>query len=262
MGFMDEPVPQTGSEGAAAPPDTGTEGAVAPSPTDAPSGAPTQVVDAPSYIDTEAMGGHLVKVKIDGSDVEMPLNEALQGVMRQQDYTRKTQEVAETRRRLAQAQNLVDALDNDPVGTLKQLTDIYGLDPTEGFQPAEVDPIQQQLRSQEAAIAEMRQAAVRQQITAEVESLKAQYGEFDVQSTASFAMEHGMTLTNAYKAMNYDSLKNNQGPSLADQNRERARQAQNVEGGARPQNGVVQPKGQKVNSFRDAWFAAKSEHNI
>lgn len=262
MGFMDEPVPQTGSEGAATPPDLGTEGTPAPpAPTDAPD-APVPVADAPTYIDTEAMGSHLVKVKIDGSEVEMPLNDALQGVMRQQDYTRKTQEVAETRRRLAQAQNLVDALDNDPVGTLKQLTDIYGLDPSEGFQPAEVDPIQQQLRSQEAAIAEMRQAAVRQQITAEVESLKAQYGEFDVQSTAGYAMEHGMTLTNAYKAMNFDNLRNTQGPSLADQNRERARQAQNVEGGARPQNGVVRPKGQKVNSFRDAWFAAKSEHNI
>lgn len=263
MGFMDNPVPSAGDPGAATPPADVSDGTGAPAPPATDSAeAPAPAVEK-QYVDTATMGGHLVKVTVDGSEVEMPLSEALQGVMRQQDYTRKTQEVADIRRRAGQAMSLVDALEADPVGTLKQLTDIYEIDPTNGFQAAEPDPVQQKLREQERAINEMRQQSVQQQISTEVAALKQQYGEFDVRSVADYAVQNNMTLTNAYKAMNFDAVRSNtQNKTVAEQNRERALSAQSVEGGAGPQRGVVKTAPKKINSFRDAWFAAKAEHNI
>lgn len=264
MGFLDQPVPSTGDPGSATPP-ASTEGTPAPPVTDAPATdtGPAPVVDK-QYIDTSAMGSHLVKVTVDGAEVEMPLNDALQGVMRQQDYTRKTQEVADIRRRAGQAISLVDALEADPVGTLKQLANVYEIDPENGFQAAEPDPVQQQLRQQERAIYEMRQQAVSQQINAEVAALKQQYGEFDVRPVAEYAYNNGMRLTDAYKAMNFDSVRSQTPPAqtTAQQNRERALAAQTVEGGASTQRGAVTTAPKKISSFRDAWFAAKNEHGL
>lgn len=45
-----------------------------------------------------------VTAKIDGEEQEIPLSEAMQGYQRQQDYTRKTQELASQRRELEQTQ--------------------------------------------------------------------------------------------------------------------------------------------------------------
>lgn len=258
MAIFGTEVPSTGDPGAAAPPAEVTapasEGAPASPPVDA---APAPPPAAPNYIDTEAMGGHLVKVRVDGSDVEMPLKDALQGVMMQKDYTRKTQELSEVRRRLGQADALAAALDADPIGTLKQLAEAYDIDPGDGFQQAEPDPVRDQLRAQQAQLNEMRNSTVQQQIASEVNNLKTQYGEFDVQATADYAVEHRMTLTNAYKAMNFDSVRGQGQPSTAEQNRQRALAAQNVEGGANAQTGAVTAPTKPAQSFREAYFQAK-----
>lgn len=262
MAIFGQPVPTSGAEGAAteAPPATEvaptTEGAPAPPPVDTTT-APAPVVDK-QYVDTEAMGGHLVKVKVNGSDVEMPLKDALQGVMRHEDYTRKTQEIAEARRRLNQADALAAALDADPIGTLKQLATAYDVDVENGFQAMEPDPVRDQLRAQEQAIAEMRAASVNQQIQSEVENLRTQYGDFDVQAVANYAVENHMTLTNAYKSMNFDSVRSQQS-STADQNRQRALASGNVEGGSNAQRGSVTENQKPAQSFREAYFQAKRQ---
>ena len=55
------------------------------------------------------------KVKINGEEQEVPLDEILAGYMRQQDYTRKTQELAEQRKAIAQP-----AVPQNPVPTPQQ----------------------------------------------------------------------------------------------------------------------------------------------
>jgi hypothetical protein len=47
------------------------------------------------------------KVKVDGEELEVPLDELLAGYQRQSDYTRKTQALAEERKRIEQAAEMV-----------------------------------------------------------------------------------------------------------------------------------------------------------
>lgn len=56
---------------------------------------------------------------VDGSSVTF--DELKKGYLRQSDYTKKTQELAEERESLKDAQALWDAMNSDPVGTLRQL---------------------------------------------------------------------------------------------------------------------------------------------
>lgn len=49
----------------------------------------------------------LVTIKVNGKDEKVPLKEAIAGYQRQADYTRKTQEVAEARRQLAEEGNQI-----------------------------------------------------------------------------------------------------------------------------------------------------------
>lgn len=266
MSFFDKPVPSSGDPGAAAPPAEVTppsgEGTPANPPADTPAAQPAPVADK-QYVDTEALSGHLVKVQVGGAEVEMSLKDALAGHMRHQDYTRKTQEIADAKRRLNQADALAAALESDPVGTIKQLADAYQIDPQTGFQPQEPDPVRDQLRAQEAQLAELRMNSAQQQITAEVSALKAQYGDFDARAVAEYAIENRMTMTNAYKAMNFDTVRTQgQQPSTAEQNRQRALAAQNVEGGSNAQPGAVVKSKKPAQSFREAWFQAKAEHGV
>lgn len=269
MPIFGQPVPSTGDPAAASPPAESTapasEGAPASPPVDTPSAPPAGPAPAPAaqYVDTEAMGGHLVKVQVNGAEVEMPLKDALQGVMRHQDYTRKTQEIADARRKLHQADALAAALEADPVGTIKQLSDVYQIDPANGFEPQEPDPVRDQLRSQEAQLAEIRMNHAQQQINAEVQNLRAQYGNFDERAVAEYAIDNRMTLTNAYKAMNFDAVRTQgQQPPTAEQNRQRALAAQNMEGGSNAQPGSVTKDKKPAQSFREAYFQAKAEHGV
>lgn len=52
---------------------------------------------------TEEEAEPMVAVQLDGSDVEMPLSEVVNGYMRTKDYTHKTQDLAEARKQLESA---------------------------------------------------------------------------------------------------------------------------------------------------------------
>ena len=61
----------------------------------------------------------LTPLKVDGTESSRSvLNELQDGYQRQSDYTRKTQELAEERKRLSQAEAIVSALETDPDGTI------------------------------------------------------------------------------------------------------------------------------------------------
>ena len=74
-------------------------------------GMETQVSDAP-YLETENYSNHVVRVKLDGEELQVPLSEALAGYQRQADYTRKTQELAEQRSQMQYAATIQTALSN------------------------------------------------------------------------------------------------------------------------------------------------------
>lgn len=269
MTFTETPTPDLTPEGSSgeggAPPvePSGEAGIPSPEgeglPDPSGSGEGGEGAPAPAYLDPEQYGSHLVKVKVAGEDVELPFSEALQSVMMQQDYTRKTQELAEERRKLQQADALVAALEGNPVETLKQLAQIYDLDPDAGLAPVEREPHEQQLVDMQRQLQAQQEAITRQQIQNEVAAIRAEHGDFDVMATAQFAQERGLRLTDAFKLQKAEQLlQQQQQAAQQEQRRQAALAAQVTHQGTATQRGTVQPgAGGKVTSLRDAWELAK-----
>lgn len=137
-------------------------------------------------------------VEVNGEQV--PLRELQQGYLRQSDYTRKTQAIAERQRQAEWADNLQTLLRNDPVGTLQQMAVEFKLIPPgqEDFDPSEVDPyaarfneVEQRLNA--VALRET-EAAIRQ----EVVDVRNRYADFNADEVLPMIAElgsHGVGLT-------------------------------------------------------------------
>lgn len=65
----------------------------------------------------------MFEVKVNGETLQVSKDELLSGYSRQEDYTRKTQDLAAQRQEAADALALFEALRDDPTGTLAQLTE-------------------------------------------------------------------------------------------------------------------------------------------
>lgn len=137
-------------------------------------------------------------VKVDGDEQTVSLAELQNGYMRQADYTRKTQAVADQQSRLETLDRFETALERDPEGTLKNLAAQYNLDFGSGASEshdysADVDwsevpePVRNELNelkdwkteveSQRLSDAEAQQMA---QIDADIEMIKTNYNEPDL----------------------------------------------------------------------------------
>lgn len=216
----------------------------------------------PSYLDVDQYGNHLVKLKVDGEDRELPFSQVREGLMMREDYTRKTQALAEERRRLAHAAALADALDQSPEQTLKQLSQAYDLDPATDFQRVQRDPDEQRLIDMQRQLASQQQQFAQQRIENEINALKANYGDFDVQRTAAYAAQNRMDLTSAYKAMQFDELRAQQ---QKQQDNDRRRQAAaaaagTTHSGGGTQAGAVAANSKPAQSIREAYQMALKSH--
>lgn len=224
--------------------------------------APAAADPEPVYFNADDYKDHLVKLKVGGQDVELPLSEALAGAMRAQDYTRKTQELAEERRRLFQAEALAASLENDAERTIRQLAEVYDLD-VSGLQPVQREPEEQRLIEARRELAAREAAINRQRIQNEIQALTQEFGDFDVPAVAQFAYQTGTDLTTAYKAMNYD-LQRQQQQEAARQEaaRQAARNAQVAHSGATTQRGSIGEAPIQVNSIQDAFRLAQQQLNM
>ena len=108
------------SEGDEEDEDTESEGEEADDADDAPE-------DDPLELDVASHKDELVKVKVDGKELSVPLGEALNGYMRQADYTRKTQAVAGLQAAADWGKQMRDALLEDPKGVIEALAQSFGL---------------------------------------------------------------------------------------------------------------------------------------
>lgn len=271
MPIFGEPVPSSGNPAPAGTDTgaTGVPGTPEPSTTapgtpvqGAPTDTPTQGVEK-QYVDTSQLGDHLVKVRVDGADVELPLKDALNGVMMQQAFTRRTQELANERKRLAQLENLGNLLESDPRGTLQQLATAYELDLASMTPDAQADPMEQRFATLENQLRQQSAAAAQMQIKGEIEQLKTQFGDFDEHAVIDYAARNRLPVTTAYRDLNFDRLLQQQQRSQQGaQNRTNALAAQVVEGGQAVQPGAVGGSQPQINSVRDAWNAAKRQHGI
>lgn len=226
----------------------------------------------------------LYTVKVGGKEERIPLDEALSGYMRQADYTRKSQEVAQQRQELAQVLQLKDALERDFQGTVRKLAAVAGVDygtaeraatqvvgddetdPLTGLQ-RQVQQLTQQLTAREQAEQQKaweaaQQSNVKAQIESEIANLKAQHGEFPEMELIQYAVDHGLNnLDAAWRAWQYDALEQKR---IAEANAavEAKRRAQVVGGG---QNvapaSLAQGAGNERVSVRDALMRALQTHN-
>jgi hypothetical protein len=160
----------------------------------------------------------------------LPVSELKGGGLRQADYTRKTQELADQRRELERAATLERALEVNPQGTLKYLAEQYGLTVAEAAerqrqQQAEDDWWADEDQDQELSPlapwgVEQRLAAIEQrfqmeeaekQLTQVFDRLKAKYGDdFDAQEVARAATARNIfdpnLLEDVYRSMAYEKL--------------------------------------------------------
>lgn len=223
-------------------------------------------------------------VTVDGETFEVSAEEAIKGYQRQADYTRKTQEVAREREALAPAQQLWEAIENNPQQTVAALAAAYGftltpqqaaqaeaqrttpqvdpfgdfLDPEETPASPPNDPRWEQVeRFMQTQVQREQQAAVE----AEVAAVQAKYGmQIDPQLLIGYALENDIgNLDAAFRAMSYEA---------AQQVAVRARKAGRkqtlppVSGGHPITPGVVTPgAGSQFPSLDEAFAAAQAEAN-
>jgi hypothetical protein len=130
-------------------------------------------------------------------DKEVTFEELRNGYLRQADYTRKTQEVADLRRQAEWAQGLQANLRNDPLGTLQAMAEELRLIPSgqEDFDPSELDPIAaanaQRLSEHEAKLQELTIKRIEEEIRQEVRHLKDTYTDFSSDDVLPMVAELG-----------------------------------------------------------------------
>jgi hypothetical protein len=97
-----------------------------------------------------------VRVKVRGEEVEVPFDELMNGYMRQADYTRSKQEIAEARRLAEWAAGFQQQLKDDPARVIATLSAAFQ---TEATQP-QIDPVVQQLAKLVEADPELQPLAI------------------------------------------------------------------------------------------------------
>jgi hypothetical protein len=253
----EEPAANEAAPAEAAPAETGTSEA--------------EAAPAPNYLDTDQYADHYVRVRVDGEDQEVPLAEALQGYSRQQDYTRKTQALADQQREAQFALSLQRALESNPEATLRVLQDQFiPPSPPEEAEP-EIDwddPLEVKLYQQEQQIRSMQQAQANRDLQEAVWVLRQRYGDgFNPQAVVGRAMAQGrMDLEGVYKEMAFEQIWMQQ---QAQQEAERRRQAEDTarvtakEGlvshqGVNPAS-TAQPESGNATTLAEAYYEAKRQ---
>ena len=214
---------------------------------------------------TEATSTSDYTVKIDGQEQQVTLDELQNGYQRQSDYTRKTQELASERERLAQGEAIVQALESDPEGTISALAGAFGVgggnqqimpDQTEY---EDLDPDEFRLRRIESSIEEQNRALRQQNLQKEVSTLRSKYDGIDFDEKALYAHALKNKINNldaAFTHMNWDKMQ------AAEKDAEivgEKRAAQIDDGVPGSPEGNVERAVRAVNSIQDAWKLAQDE---
>jgi len=259
------PAEATAPEGASAP--AGVEGS---GPAEATPSAP------PEYLDADQYAGHHVRLKVDGEELEVPLSEALQGYSRQQDYTRKTQALADQQREAQFAITLQRALENNPQATLRLLQEQYG---AEVGQPAAAedddswldDPVEARMREYDQRLQQAESFRAEQELQTALRVLQNQFGEdFNANEVVSRAVQQGrMDLANVYKEIACDRLFAQQQAQAEVQRRQQAEEQQRIAAkagvtahGGSSSNSGPEPEPGNASSISEAYYQAKSRLGI
>ena len=218
---------------------------------------------------TEPAGDYTVK--IDGEERQVTLTELQDGYQRQADYTRKTQELAEERQRLQQAEAIASALETDPAGTIAALSSAFGVtDTLPATEPNYSDGVEEDLTTKrlaqlETQVAHQAQASRQQALEREVYNLKKKYGDFDTAELFRHALTNRIpNLDAAFTHMKYGEVADTAEKLQKDQEiTDAKRSATKVASGSGTQAGAVVSEGGsegKPSTLREAFALAKKQH--
>ena len=208
--------------------------------------------------------GEMHLVKVDGQEQQVTLDELRNGYQRQSDYTRKTQELASERERLAQGEAIVQALESDPQGAVSALADAFGVgvgnqNTVQRELEEDLDPEEVRLRRMESSIEEHNRAVRQQNMQSEVDGLREKFSaDIDERELYSHALKHNIgNLEAAYAHMTYGAVQDKAtNAGIVDEKRA-ANVVESTVGS--PESTVSSNVSTAVNSLRDAFSLAQEE---
>lgn len=179
--------------------------------------------NGPQALDLTQYGENLVTVRVDGEDVTVPLSEAVQGYSRTQDYTRKTQALADERTNLEagleevrQYRQWGEQIARDPQSAVTSIAEAYGIDLggvgsniNDGY--GDESPKVAQLESQIKQLSDqLNRTSTAAEIERETKQVEAAGLTSDPEALLQYAAAHNYQqgqLAEAAKAMAHDELK-------------------------------------------------------
>jgi len=204
-------------------------------------------------------------VKIDGEEHQVTMDELQSGYQRQSDYTRKTQELARERERLAQGEAIVQALESDPQGAVTALADAFGVGitgnqngTTDMVEDVDMDPDESRLRRIESSIEDQNRAWRQQNLQGELSTLEQKFNApIDQSALFAHALKHNIgNLEAAYTHMTYgDMQRKAQNADIVDEKRA----AMVVDSSSGTPSGNVERATNAVQSIRDAYMLAREQ---
>lgn len=213
------------------------------------------------------------KVKVDGEELEVTLDEALKGYQRQADYTRKTQELASQRQQAEALSRLESALTSDFDGTVERLRQALGIpapsprsdtefDDLSGEPPEVPEPIARELEEMRLWRAEQEARERQAQIDSELTQLVQQYEDDGLEAEAilQYAVNEQIpSLKTAARlcALEARDAKKREAETKRVVQRKRTAAAVQQSGGASRSTGQTGPSGKMT--IEEAFMAALSE---
>jgi len=252
-----------------------------------------------NYLNVDEVADRYVRVKVDGEEIEVPVQEALQGYSRTADYTRKTQELAQQRQQAEYALAVQRALQAQPEETLRILAKQAGLDYNPSQSPPAVqgsweqpsssyddgdepyaDPLERRLNEQQRMIDQLvqreQQQQADQQLRAAIGGLQRKYqlNDTDVREVVGTALQHRMgpeSFEMIYKNIAYDREQQARATAMANRQAQEAQReadkqrGQQLVGSGPSANGAGgQPPGAPDGrmSINEAYDAALRAHGV
>lgn len=189
---------------------------------------------------------------------EVTLSELEQGYLRQSDYTKKTQSLAQQRAEAEQALRLMQALADDPMGTLTALQENL-IGPED-----DLDPTEAQLRAHEERFAQLEQQRFEMELNQMLTSLEGEYADrgFDRDAVMEWAYQH--EIPNLEAAFLHMEAKQAADAARAAGNQAALQRKQQVPplGGRSRQLGGDAPVFREVKNVRDAMANALAELDL
>ena len=169
-----------------------------------------EVVEEPDVYDWESNGDQLVTVKVQGENVTMPMREAFGGVMRQQDYSRKTAEVAEVKSAAQWALDVQEAFNQDAKGTLEAFAKAYGVEAAQEIAQQATQPVADPYEQMDPEYADMMRAmdsklaAMSSGYEEKIAALESQTGQITHQRLVEEAQSEMAGLVTQFESAGYE----------------------------------------------------------